>query len=164
MLWLIYTRHWRRIQAVIPFALVIIYFGYVFWLGSRLNIADRFVRYAVACVVVQSVALILITCALLASKVIGAQKQERRRAIDMQIGALLATYVTESGDGSQEQQLLELAKQHPDEFLGKFLARPERGIRGSDPTPLYANGLGGHPSISSQERKPQSRFTRDLPA
>lgn len=107
-------------QRLIPLALVALYFAYVVSVGNKFGIPDPYVRYALACVVVQSVTLTLTTVALIGFKEWNATKASKKERIVAQIRESMVEYALplEAADSTEvERKLLEISKSNPDEFV-----------------------------------------------
>jgi hypothetical protein len=111
---LFYSRHWPLIERVGPFAALAVYVAAVMILGRRLPFADAYIRYALACVLVQSAMLALVTGGLFWGKAIALRMARRRGERTDQITALMVNYAL-AGEG--EALLAASAQRHPSEFL-----------------------------------------------
>lgn len=120
MVWLLYSRHWRTMQRLIPLALVVLYFSYVVSVGNKFGIPDPYVRYALACVVVQAVALTVTTIALIGFKEWNARKAAKKERIVAEIREAMVEYALpmDAADSAPvERRLLDAAASRPDEFV-----------------------------------------------
>ena len=90
---LLYSRYWPATQRLLPWIFLALYFVSIVvtaWPFSRL--ADRFVRYALACVIVQTGSLLLLTAGLVAGKIIATRWSDRRQRRIDKISDLVAKY------------------------------------------------------------------------
>jgi len=90
---LLYSRYWPTTQRLLPIGVLALYVMSILVTALLFSwMADQFVRYALACVVVQTVSLLLLTVGLVAGKIIETRwNDQRRRRID-QISDLMAQY------------------------------------------------------------------------
>src|SRR3984893_15421470 len=112
---LLYSRYWQTTQRLLPIIVLALYVMSILVTALLFSwMADQFVRYALACVVVQTVWLLLRTVGLVAGKIIETRWNDRRRRRIDQISDLMAQY---SSGAESQVQLLEAASAHSSEFL-----------------------------------------------
>ena len=77
---LLYSRYWQTTQRLLPIIVLALYVMSILVTALLFSwLADQFVRYALACVVVQTVSLLLLTAGLVAGKIIETRWNDRRR-------------------------------------------------------------------------------------
>jgi hypothetical protein len=116
----LYSRYWPAAQSLLPIAALVLYAAGIMATAQLLPaMNDRHVLYALACVIVQAVALLLLAGGLLASKFVLVHWNERRRRRIERISDLFAQY---SFGAERNPELLAAARAHPTEFLGVWEA------------------------------------------
>jgi hypothetical protein len=125
---LLYSRYWPATQRLLPLVVLALYVLSILTMAVLFSsVADQFVRYALACVVVQTVSLLLLTACLVAGKIIATRWNDRRQRRINQISDLMADY---SSGAECQAQLLEAARRHSSEFLEVWEASLTR-LKGS---------------------------------
>ncbi len=111
---LLYSRYWPTFERVLPLAALVVYLAGVVITAGMFSIDDTYVRYALACVVVQAVSLLLLSAGLIGGKRIAVTRGERRQRTVDRISSLFAQF---SFDPVCRPDLLSAAREHPSEFL-----------------------------------------------
>jgi hypothetical protein len=125
---LLYSRYWQTTQRLLPIIVLALYVMSILVTALLFSwLADQSVRYALACVVVQTVSLLLLTAGLVAGKIIETRWNDRRRRRIDQISDLMAQY---SSGAESQVKLLEAASAHSSEFLEVWEASLTR-LKGS---------------------------------
>lgn len=125
---LLYSRYWPTTQRLLPFIVLALYVMSILVTALLFSwLDDQFVRYALACVVVQTVSLLLLTAGLVAGKIIATRWNDRRQERIDQISDLMAQF---SSGAENQVQLLETASAHSSEFLEVWEASLTR-LKGS---------------------------------
>jgi hypothetical protein len=112
--WLIYSKYWPSFLKCAPLGIFALFAGAVILVGEHLSMANPYVRYALACVLVQSVAIALITLGLFGGKALALRKNARRKREVDRISDHMALYV-QSGEG--EAGLARESERFPAAFL-----------------------------------------------
>src|ERR1700736_3847058 len=125
---LLYSRYWPSAQRLLPVVVLALYVLSILVMALLFaRLADQFVRYALACVAVQTVSLLLLTAGLVAGKIIATRWSDRRQRRIDHISDLMAQY---SSGAESQAQLLEAAHAHSSEFLEVWEASLTR-LKGS---------------------------------
>jgi hypothetical protein len=79
MLRILYSRYWPWVAKLTPLVILLLYLAAVLLMAQRLTLANPYLRYALASVVIQSSTLFLVTVGLLTNKWIGVRLDIRRQ-------------------------------------------------------------------------------------
>jgi HEAT repeat protein len=111
---LLYSRYWPLVEKAVPLAVFVLYVAAVLVVGKHLTPDNLYARYALACVLVQSSTLMLVTAGLFAGKAIALRLGARRQRRMDRIAEQMVRYALSS---ETEAALLENADRYPAEFL-----------------------------------------------
>jgi hypothetical protein len=111
---LIYSKYWPFFLKCAPLGIFALFAGAVFLVGQHLALADTYIRYAMACVLVQSIGIGLTTSVLFGGKALALRLNARRKRDVERISDRMARFV-QSGEG--EAGLIAESARFPGAFL-----------------------------------------------
>jgi hypothetical protein len=114
MLRILYSRYWPLLAKLMPLAAFVMYLGAVLMVGRHLTLANRYSRYALAWVVVQSSTLFLVTAGLLVNKWIGVRLADRAQIRADRIAEQMVSFAL---NNQPEAGLLGYAQHYRRDFL-----------------------------------------------
>jgi hypothetical protein len=111
---LIYSKYWPYFLKCAPLGIFALFAGAVMMVGRQLEVENIYIRYALACVLVQSIGIALMTLALFGGKALALRlNAQRKREVD-RVSDRMARFV-QSGEG--EAALIAEAARYPAAFL-----------------------------------------------
>lgn len=111
---LLYSKYWPVVERLAPLVILALLGGVVILVAQFLSVANDYLRYSLACVLVQSAAILLITVGLFAGKALTLRLNARRRREVERISEQMAQYI-QSNEGAAA--LVSESARHPAAFL-----------------------------------------------